>query len=119
MQRYTIQTQSHHVRAHTQNTSGSMFPLFLCFYVSPFSFLCSQFSILCSQFSVLRYEEIKTAVKDAAEGRTYGGALQGIMGYTEDAVVSTDFVGDTRSSIFDASAGIQLNENFVKVQPLV
>jgi hypothetical protein len=41
--------------------------------------------------------------------------MKGIMGYTEDAVVSTDFVGDRRSSIFDAKAGIQLNPTFVKL----
>ena len=95
-------------------------PIFF-FYPVSFLFFSSLVSDLNSrsQFSVQRYEEIKTAVKDAAEGRTYDGALQGIMGYTEDAVVSTDFVGDTRSSIFDASAGIQLNDNFVKVQLLV
>ena len=56
------------------------------------------------------YEEIKKAMKDAADG-----PMKGIMGYTEDAVVSTDFVGDSRSSIFDADAGIMLNANFVKV----
>ena len=41
--------------------------------------------------------------------------LKGILGYTEDAVVSQDFVGDTRTSIFDAGAGISLNDNFVKL----
>ena len=56
------------------------------------------------------YEEIKKVMKDAANGD-----MKGIMGYTEDAVVSTDFVGDSRSSIFDADAGIMLNSNFVKV----
>ncbi len=56
------------------------------------------------------YEEIKKVMKDAAEGD-----LKGIMGYTEDAVVSNDFIGDSRSSIFDADAGIMLNSNFVKV----
>lgn len=56
------------------------------------------------------YEEIKTAMKEASEGD-----LKGILGYTEDEVVSTDFIGDARTSIFDAKAGISLNENFVKV----
>ncbi|RZK64885.1 MAG: type I glyceraldehyde-3-phosphate dehydrogenase, partial [Pedobacter sp.] len=56
------------------------------------------------------YEQIKKAMKDASEGE-----LKGILGYTEDAVVSTDFLGDTRTSIFDADAGIALNDNFVKV----
>jgi len=41
--------------------------------------------------------------------------LKGILGYTEDAVVSTDFIGDSRSSIFDAQAGIALSDNFVKL----
>jgi len=56
------------------------------------------------------YEEIKKAMKDASEGE-----LKGILGYTEDDVVSTDFLGDERTSIFDAKAGISLNDNFVKV----
>ena len=43
------------------------------------------------------------------------GNLKGILGYTEDDVVSTDFIGDSRSSIFDAKAGIALNDNFVKL----
>jgi len=43
------------------------------------------------------------------------GELKGILGYTEDAVVSSDFIGDPRTSIFDAEAGIMLNPNFVKV----
>jgi glyceraldehyde 3-phosphate dehydrogenase len=41
--------------------------------------------------------------------------MKGILGYTEDAVVSTDFLNDTRTSIFDADAGIALNNNFVKL----
>ncbi|KAF2443836.1 glyceraldehyde-3-phosphate dehydrogenase [Karstenula rhodostoma CBS 690.94] len=56
------------------------------------------------------YDEIKAAVKEASEG-----SLQGILGYTEDDVVSTDLCGDNRSSIFDAKAGISLNKNFVKL----
>jgi len=56
------------------------------------------------------YDEIKAAVREAANG-----PLKGILGYTEDEVVSSDFIGDTRSSIFDASAGISLNPNFVKL----
>ena len=43
------------------------------------------------------------------------GPLKGILGYTEDAVVSSDFIGDSRTSIFDAGAGISLNDNFVKI----
>jgi glyceraldehyde 3-phosphate dehydrogenase len=56
------------------------------------------------------YKEICEAMKKAAEGE-----LKGILGYTEDAVVSTDFQGDSRSSIFDAGAGIELNSKFFKV----
>lgn len=56
------------------------------------------------------YDEIKAAVKEASEGK-----LKGILGYTEDQVVSSDFVGDQHSSIFDASAGIALNKTFVKL----
>ncbi|MGH7237953.1 MAG: type I glyceraldehyde-3-phosphate dehydrogenase [Candidatus Saccharimonadales bacterium] len=56
------------------------------------------------------YEDIKAAMKAASEG-----ALKGILGYTEEDVVSQDFKGDARTSIFDAKAGIALNDNFVKV----
>ena len=49
-------------------------------------------------------------MKKASEGE-----LKGILGYTEDAVVSSDFLGDARTSIFDAKAGIQLTDTFVKV----
>jgi len=56
------------------------------------------------------YDEIKAAVKEAAEGD-----LKGILEYTEDQVVSSDFVSTSFSSIFDAGAGISLNDNFVKL----
>ncbi|CAD6335401.1 unnamed protein product [Miscanthus lutarioriparius] len=56
------------------------------------------------------YEDIKKAIKTASEG-----PLKGIMGYVEEDLVSTDFVGDSRSSIFDAKAGIALNDNFIKL----
>lgn len=56
------------------------------------------------------YETIKAAMKAASEGE-----MKGILGYTEDEVVSTDFLGDARTSIFDAKAGISLNDNFVKI----
>jgi len=56
------------------------------------------------------YAEICAAMKEASEGE-----LKGILGYTEDAVVSTDFRDDARTSIFDAKAGIQLDPTFVKV----
>jgi glyceraldehyde 3-phosphate dehydrogenase len=56
------------------------------------------------------YDAIKKAMKDASEGE-----LKGILGYTEDLVVSSDFIGETRTSVFDADAGIALNDNFIKV----
>ncbi|WP_186756731.1 MULTISPECIES: type I glyceraldehyde-3-phosphate dehydrogenase [Echinicola] len=56
------------------------------------------------------YEEICAKMKEAADGE-----LKGILGYTEDAVVSNDFIGDARTSIFDAGAGIQLSDKFVKL----
>ena len=56
------------------------------------------------------YKDICAAMKKASEGE-----LKGILGYTEEEVVSSDFIGDARSSIFDAKAGIELNKNFFKV----
>jgi len=56
------------------------------------------------------YQDICGAMKAAAEGD-----MKGILGYTEDPVASSDFIGDTHSSIFDARAGIELNSNFFKV----
>ena len=56
------------------------------------------------------YDEIKAAVKAASEG-----ALKGVLGYTEDKVVSTDFVGEPLTSVFDATAGIALDGTFVKL----
>ena len=56
------------------------------------------------------YEEIKNVIKSASENE-----MKGIMGYTEDQVVSTDFIGDARTSVFDTGAGIALNGNFVKL----
>ncbi len=56
------------------------------------------------------YEEIKAAMKSASENE-----LKGILGYTEEDVVSSDFIGDARTSIFDAKAGIALTDKFVKV----
>jgi glyceraldehyde 3-phosphate dehydrogenase len=56
------------------------------------------------------YKEICAAMKQASEGE-----LKGVLAYTEDAVVSTDFLGELCTSIFDAGAGIGLNDNFVKV----
>lgn len=57
-----------------------------------------------------KYSEICAKMKEASEGE-----LKGVLGYTEDAVVSTDFLTDPRTSIFDADAGIQLSDNFVKL----
>ncbi|GAA0522057.1 glyceraldehyde-3-phosphate dehydrogenase [Tatumella terrea] len=56
------------------------------------------------------YEQIKTAIKTASEG-----TMKGVLGYTEDDVVSTDFNGEVCTSFFDAKAGIALNDNFVKL----
>ncbi|MEL4455314.1 type I glyceraldehyde-3-phosphate dehydrogenase [Lutimonas vermicola] len=56
------------------------------------------------------YEEVCKAMKDASEGE-----LKGVLGYTEELVVSQDFVGETRTSVFDAKAGIALTDTFVKV----
>ena len=57
-----------------------------------------------------KYDEICAAMKEASEGE-----LKGILGYTEEAVVSSDFLGDPRTSIFDKAAGIALTDTFVKV----
>ena len=56
------------------------------------------------------YDEVKKAFKDASEGE-----LKGILGYTDEAVVAQDFVGDARTSIFDANAGMELNSKFFKI----
>lgn len=66
--------------------------------------------LTCRLNTPTTYEDIKKAVKKHAEGD-----LKGILGYTEEAVVSSDFIHDARTSIFDATAGIMLNENFVKL----
>jgi len=66
--------------------------------------------LTCRLTKSASYDEICKAVKEASEG-----PLKGIMGYTNDDVVSSDFVGDSHSSIFDAKAGISLNPNFVKL----
>lgn len=56
------------------------------------------------------YDQIKTAIKKAADG-----PMKGILAYTEDEVVSTDINGNNASSVFDAKAGIALNDKFVKL----
>uniref|UniRef100_A0A8C5GFD3 Glyceraldehyde-3-phosphate dehydrogenase n=1 Tax=Gouania willdenowi TaxID=441366 RepID=A0A8C5GFD3_GOUWI len=66
--------------------------------------------LTCRLSKPASYAAIKEAVKKAAQG-----PMKGILGYTEDQVVSSDFIGDTHSSIFDAGAGISLNDNFVKL----
>lgn len=66
--------------------------------------------LTCRLEKAASYEEIKAVVKRASENE-----FKGILGYTEDAVVSTDFIHDPRTSIFDAEAGIALNDNFVKL----
>ena len=66
--------------------------------------------LTCRLEKAATYEEIKAAMKKASEGE-----LKGILGYTEDPVVSTDFLHEKRTSVFDANAGIMLNEHFVKL----
>ncbi|MDR0362613.1 MAG: type I glyceraldehyde-3-phosphate dehydrogenase [Planctomycetota bacterium] len=66
--------------------------------------------LTCRLEKATDYDAICAAMKAASEGE-----LKGILGYTEDDVVSSDFIGDPRTSIFDAKAGIMLNPNFVKV----
>ena len=66
--------------------------------------------LTCELATEATYEEICAAMKEASEGE-----LKGILGYTDEAVVSTDFRGDARTSIFDVKAGIQLDKTFVKV----
>ena len=66
--------------------------------------------LTCRIEKAATYDEIKTAMKKAAEGE-----LKGVLAYTEDDVVSSDFIGEPCTSIFDAKAGIALNANFVKL----
>nr|XP_033819688.1 glyceraldehyde-3-phosphate dehydrogenase, testis-specific [Geotrypetes seraphini] len=66
--------------------------------------------LTCRLAKPATYAKIKEAVKAASEG-----PMKGILGFTEDEVVSSDFIGDRHSSIFDAGAGISLNDNFVKL----
>jgi glyceraldehyde 3-phosphate dehydrogenase len=66
--------------------------------------------LTCRLEKAASYDDIKKAVKAASEGE-----LKGILGYTEDEVVSSDFIGEVQTSVFDAKAGISLNDNFVKL----
>uniref|UniRef100_A0A3Q3W3P3 Glyceraldehyde-3-phosphate dehydrogenase n=1 Tax=Mola mola TaxID=94237 RepID=A0A3Q3W3P3_MOLML len=66
--------------------------------------------LTCRLSKPASYAEIKEAVKKAAHG-----PMKGVLGYTEDQVVSSDFIGDTHSSFFDAGAGISLSDRFVKL----
>jgi glyceraldehyde 3-phosphate dehydrogenase len=66
--------------------------------------------LTCRLAKPAKYEEIKAAVKEAAEG-----PMKGIVAYTEDDVVSTDMIGEPFSCVFDAKAGIALNDHFVKL----
>jgi len=66
--------------------------------------------LTCRLEKAATYDQIKAAMKAAADGE-----MKGVLGYTEEAVVSSDFIGDARTSIFDAEAGIMLNPHFVKV----
>ena len=66
--------------------------------------------LTCRLEKAAEYGDIKKAMRTAAEG-----PMKGILGYTEDNVVSSDFVGEPCTSVFDAEAGISLNPHFVKV----
>ncbi len=66
--------------------------------------------LTCRLAKPAKYEEIKAAMKKASET-----TMKGVMGYTEDEVVSSDFIGESYTSVFDAKAGIALNDNFVKL----
>jgi len=61
------------------------------------------------------YEDICAAVKKASETPLAKGGLKGVLGYTDESVVSSDFIGDSRTSIFDKEAGIALTPNFVQL----
>ncbi len=66
--------------------------------------------LTCRLAKPAKYDEIKAAMKEASET-----TMKGVMGYTEDEVVSSDFIGEVCTSVFDAKAGIALNDTFVKV----
>jgi len=66
--------------------------------------------LTCRLEKATTYDQIKSVIKNASENE-----LKGILGYTNESVVSSDFIGDPRTSIFDSEAGIMLNPNFVKL----
>ena len=66
--------------------------------------------LTCRLGKPAKYGDIMAALKEASQG-----PMKGILGYTDEAVVSSDFTGDTHSSIVDASAGLQLSDQFVKL----
>jgi len=66
--------------------------------------------LTCRFEKAASYDDIKAAMKEASQG-----ALKGILGYTEEQVVSSDFIGESRTSVFDAGAGISLNDHFAKL----
>ena len=66
--------------------------------------------LTCQLAKPAKYEDICAAMKKASEGE-----LKGILGYTDEEVVSSDFIGETRTSVFDAKAGIALTDTFVKI----
>ncbi len=70
----------------------------------------STVDLTCRLEKAVEYDAICAAMKKASEGE-----MKGVLGYTDEDVVSSDFIGDSRTSIFDAKAGIMLNPNFVKV----
>ena len=71
--------------------------------------------LTCNLAKPATKEDICAAMKAASEKPLSEGGLAGVLGYTEDAVVSSDFLGDERTSIFDANAGVYLTDTFVKV----
>lgn len=71
---------------------------------------CSVVDLTCRLEKPCTMDELKKVMKDQSEGK-----LKGILGYTDEAVVSQDFVTDDRSSTFDATASIALNDTFIKV----
>ncbi|MHC4138570.1 MAG: type I glyceraldehyde-3-phosphate dehydrogenase, partial [Planctomycetota bacterium] len=66
--------------------------------------------LTCKLAKPATWDQVKKSMKEASEAE-----LKGILGYTEESVVSSDFIGDSRTSIFDAAAGIALNDTFIKV----